>query len=171
VHVVGVVLVGPNQRILALNSVAEQILGRGCSFLVEGEVLQLALPPDGRMVRVERPSGRAPLVAWATLLQGTGSGPSYRAVTLVESERRLVVEREALGTLFRFTRAELRLAEQLIAGMTPSEAAKELGVTIHTVRTYLKRLYQKVGVKTQAGLLLALLSRAAAFTVALPPGD
>jgi DNA-binding CsgD family transcriptional regulator len=64
--------------------------------------------------------------------------------------------RACLLAAYRFTRAEMRLVEQLLAGHTPAEAAQELGVTIHTVRTYLKRLYQKVGVKSQATLIRRL---------------
>jgi len=45
----------------------------------------------------------------------------------------------------------------MIAGKTPAEAAVAIGVTIHTVRTYLKRLYHKVGVRTQATLVRTLL--------------
>lgn len=45
-------------------------------------------------------------------------------------------------------------------GRTPKEAAEELGVTIHTVRTYLKRLYIKLGVKSQAMLVRKLMQAA-----------
>ncbi len=65
-----------------------------------------------------------------------------------------------LGTAFHFTRAEVRLAEQLLLGRTPTEAAEALGVTIHTVRTYLKRLYHKTETHSQATLVRKLVQAA-----------
>ncbi len=62
-----------------------------------------------------------------------------------------------LREAFRFTRAEMRLVEQILLGKTPAEAAEALGVTIHTVRTYLKRLYHKVGARSQATLVRKLI--------------
>jgi DNA-binding CsgD family transcriptional regulator len=62
-----------------------------------------------------------------------------------------------LASVFKFTPAEVRLAEQVIQGHSPLQSAENLGVTIHTVRTYLKRLYHKAGVRTQAGLVRALM--------------
>ncbi len=55
-----------------------------------------------------------------------------------------------------FTPAELRLTEVLLDGNSPDMAAEALGVTIHTVRTYLKRLYRKLGVHSQATLICEL---------------
>ena len=70
---------------------------------------------------------------------------------LAERRRRMLVER------YRMTVAEVRLAELLMDGVTPAGAAAKLEISIHTVRTYLKRLYNKVGVRAQAGLVRALL--------------
>lgn len=66
------------------------------------------------------------------------------------------VRRTRLQRRFQFTAAELRLVEVLLDGKRPDLAAEELGVTIHTVRTYLKRLYRKLGVHSQASLVCAL---------------
>lgn len=70
----------------------------------------------------------------------------------VTRERR----RMRLQESWDFTPAELRLAEVVLDGMPPETAAAALGVTIHTVRTYLKRLYRKAGVHSQATLVCAL---------------
>ncbi len=64
--------------------------------------------------------------------------------------------RARLQERFQFTQAELRLAEVLLDGNRPDMAADLLGVTIHTVRTYLKRLYRKLGVHSQASLVCVL---------------
>ncbi|MCL4794789.1 MAG: helix-turn-helix transcriptional regulator [Bryobacteraceae bacterium] len=68
-----------------------------------------------------------------------------------ESRRQMLVRR------YRMTPAEVRLAELIMDGHQPRSAAETLDVSIHTVRTYLKRLYMKVGVKNLAGLVRALL--------------
>lgn len=70
----------------------------------------------------------------------------------------------ALRAAFHLTNAEARLVEQLLMGKTPAEAAVSLGVSIHTVRTYLKRLYLKLGVKSQA-LLMRKLLQVATFSI------
>jgi DNA-binding CsgD family transcriptional regulator len=70
---------------------------------------------------------------------------------MAERRRRMLVDR------YRMTVAEVRLAELLMDGMTPTAAAEKLEISIHTVRTYLKRLYNKAGVRAQAGLVRALL--------------
>jgi DNA-binding CsgD family transcriptional regulator len=68
-----------------------------------------------------------------------------------ESRRQMLIHR------FRLTPAEVRLAELIMDGHQPRSAAQTLDVSIHTVRTYLKRLYTKVGVKSLAALVRALL--------------
>lgn len=62
-----------------------------------------------------------------------------------------------LRELYAFTRAKMRLVEQILLGKTPGEAAEALGVTIRTVRTYLKGLYHKAGARCQAALVRKLI--------------
>ncbi len=111
---------------------------------------------DG-VIRVERPSGRDPYILWVTPLHNGSSLPSYRAVTIYSGSERNPLDLALLKETFKFTRAELALAEQVMLGRQPQEAAEALQVTIHSVRTYLKRLYNKVGVRTQAKLVRKLL--------------
>lgn len=107
-------------------------------------------------MKVDCKSGRAPYLAWITPLTNGGDGPAYKVMTIYDPERNSELSRTYLATAYRFTKAELRLVDQLLQGHTPAEAAEALGVTIHTVRTYLKRLYQKVGVRSQATLVRRL---------------
>lgn len=89
----------------------------------------------------------------------TGSNGSH-LLLVFDPEEQAAFAVPALQAVFRLTNAEARLVGQLLQGRTPSEAARELGVTIHTVRTYLKRLYLKLGVKSQAMLVRKLLQAA-----------
>lgn len=142
-----------------MNLIARQLLARDDGETLEQRILDLIRSGDldGKPVRFERKEAGAPYLLWATPLLNGAPTPTYRAVMIFDTSRQLEVCREVLTAVFGFTRAELRLAEQLLAGSTPAEAAETLQVTIHTVRTYLKRLYHKAGVRTQATLVRALL--------------
>lgn len=65
---------------------------------------------------------------------------------------------DGLMDMFRLTRSEAKLALALSDGLTLAEAAERLGVTLQTVRTYSKRVFQKTGTRRQAELVRALLT-------------
>ncbi|MBI4889889.1 MAG: helix-turn-helix transcriptional regulator [Acidobacteria bacterium] len=161
----GVVLLGPDQTALAMNSLAAQLWDS--DDLVEfregfcSPRLQLL---DGKWFKIERGCGCQPLLACITSLTDGGFS-QYRVLSIYDPERSIEITRSALQQAYRFTKAELRLVEQLLLGRTPAEAATALGVTIHTVRTYLKRLFHKVGVRSQATLVRRLVQIS---NVALP---
>ena len=48
----------------------------------------------------------------------------------------------------RLSPAELRVVDRLAAGRTPQQIARELGVTINTVRSHLKEAKRKTGSRT-----------------------
>ena len=142
-----------------MNSQARTILSECDGLSVEQDCLSTATGPctmEG-LTRVLRPSGREPYVLWITALYNGSPGSTYRAVTIYQSSQRKQLDLALLKATYKFTRAELALAGQILFGRRPQEAADELGVTIHSVRTYLKRLYNKVGVRTQARLVHKLL--------------
>jgi len=62
------------------------------------------------------------------------------------------------GALYNLSPAELRVAAALLAGKSPEEYASKAGVTMNTVRTQLKNLFQKTGTRRQSELV-AVLSR------------
>lgn len=64
-----------------------------------------------------------------------------------------------LGALYGLSPAELRVAAALLVGKSPEEYALESGVTMNTVRTQLKNLFQKTGTHRQSELV-AVLSKA-----------
>ncbi len=119
-------------------------------------VLRLPLRPEG-----------AEFLVWITPMMNGAAHPSYRLITLFEPGRRQELQRGVLAGAFRFTPAELRLAMELVNGKTPRQAAEILGVTIHTIRTYLKRLYAKTDVRSQAQLVRVLIRA----SLAVPEAD
>jgi DNA-binding CsgD family transcriptional regulator len=92
--------------------------------------------------------------------------PIYCWVTY-EQERVLVTFDDALqikrrldvaaGT-YALSPAQRRLAELLAMGTDLARAAGELGVTVNTVRTQLRRMFDKTGTRNQTALISALLS-------------
>lgn len=113
---------------------------------------------DGAVFAFARTHGQPPWIIWLTKLSdGSVTLKGWYLCCIFDSERRTEVSLGVLREAFRLTHAELRLVEQLLLGKTPAEAAQALGVTIHTIRTYLKRLYHKVGARTQATLVRTLI--------------
>lgn len=64
---------------------------------------------------------------------------------------------ERLRLLFNFSRAEARLAVQLLEGRSLKEGADELGVSINTVRSQLASIFAKTDTRRQAELLRLLM--------------
>lgn len=63
-----------------------------------------------------------------------------------------------LGKLYGFSSAELKVAAALLSGKSPEEYSQQNGASINTVRSQLKALFRKTGVRGQSELLV-LLSR------------
>jgi DNA-binding CsgD family transcriptional regulator len=61
-----------------------------------------------------------------------------------------------VAAAFNLTASEVRVLEQLCHGATALEAAVELHSSVETIRTHIKRLYQKVGVGSREALLSQL---------------
>ncbi len=74
------------------------------------------------------------------------------AVFISEPSSRRVPNEEALISLFGLTAAEARLATKLANGMTLEQAASNLSVTRETIRTHLKRIFDKTSTTRQADL-------------------
>jgi DNA-binding CsgD family transcriptional regulator len=60
--------------------------------------------------------------------------------------------------LFGLSAAEARVAERLMLGESPEQAAASLGIKISTARWHLASLYRKTGTRSQAQLMRQLLS-------------
>jgi DNA-binding CsgD family transcriptional regulator len=63
--------------------------------------------------------------------------------------------------VYRLSPAQARLAEMIVEGHDLVAAAERLGVTVNTARTQLRRMFEKIGVRSQPALVTALLSVAA----------
>ena len=88
------------------------------------------------------------------LPSGEGTGRMLIRVSLPDLQSKRLA---SLRDRFSFTAAECRIAAEVAKGLTPSEVARRLGLSVHTVRSHLKGIFPKVGVHTQAALVRALL--------------
>jgi DNA-binding CsgD family transcriptional regulator len=68
---------------------------------------------------------------------------------------------EVLRTLYGLTPAECRVALLLADGHAPRKIADMVGVTDNTVRSQIKSIFAKTGVKRQAELIRLLLNNLA----------
>ena len=93
-----------------------------------------------------------------TILDARGTGLAY--FVLIED---LAVPRghgvERIAERHRLTAAETRLAHRLAAGATLADAADALGVSVNTVRSQLRQIFQKTGVSRQAELVRLVLTQ------------
>jgi DNA-binding CsgD family transcriptional regulator len=112
-------------------------------------------PHASDVLQLARPSGRKPLIIRIVPLQ-----PKFGmlAVLVCDPEARTAVEESSLHQLYRLTRTEARLVAALARGERLEAAARALGVTLRTGRTYLKRVFVKMGVSRQADLMRLVLS-------------
>jgi DNA-binding CsgD family transcriptional regulator len=67
------------------------------------------------------------------------------------------------------TPAEWRAVYGLTRGLPPDGIAASLGVSVHTIRTQLKRAMAKAGVRTQAALVAWAFSFGRGMSPPLPP--
>ena len=88
------------------------------------------------------------------------SGPSAMLVLRVPDE--IVPEDTARGEflelVYGLTRQEATIAFQIAGGHSPDAVARTLGVSINTIRTHLKRCYEKMDVDGQTDMVSRLLS-------------
>lgn len=116
-----------------------------------------------RSLQVERPSHRPPYTVSLVPVVITGTS------SLAAPRRRLVVaitdplaqplpDERDLARAFVLTPAEARISRQLAAGREPIEIASELSVSLATVKTHLRHVYQKLEVRSRTALVQRLQS-------------
>ena len=64
----------------------------------------------------------------------------------------------AAADTFALSPAQVALSERLASGHDLASAAADLGVSVNTVRTQVRRMFEKTGTHSQTGLVSLLLS-------------
>lgn len=60
---------------------------------------------------------------------------------------------EKVKGLFRLSKRESDVVEELVSGLTDKEIARQLGISVETVRAYLKSVRAKLGVSTRTAIV------------------
>ncbi|HTO82196.1 MAG TPA: helix-turn-helix transcriptional regulator [Methylomirabilota bacterium] len=111
---------------------------------------------------IPRLSGRRPLSIIVQRLRrdtpdGSDDEPAF-VLIVSDPDREIEVDQEGLCHLLGLTPAEGRLAALLARGKHIEIAADHLGISIHTARTHLKRIFGKTNTSSQSDLIRLVLS-------------
>lgn len=161
-------------RVLGMTASAEALLSTGDALTLKGGVLTTACDADRQgleRVVAAAVAGDAPAYAVvarrrggdervfieATPLPSGASAFGARALIIVHGagvdEAMVAV---AAGSLYGLTASEAVIAARLAAGRSPSAIALERQVSLVTVRTHVRHIYEKVGVSSQLELAARL---------------
>ena len=181
---IGLIIVNDLGLMLEANHVANEILALNDGLTVDRhglkahtrdatvglhKLIAAATCGDGHVdpeatdtMALERPSGRSRLAVTVCRLplasRFLGSRRRAAAIYLTDPERRFELDSGKLRQLYKLTPAEARLAALLAQGLRLEDAATELGVSLNTVRTHLKRIFSKTETDRQAELVRLILS-------------
>jgi DNA-binding CsgD family transcriptional regulator len=179
----GVVFVDEHGHRLAANRHAQEILVAGDGLTARGNTLRAELADEtarleelltsaldrtgekrsraGGTLSITRPSGAHPLsVAVVPLhieIENLGERGPIAAIFVADPDLPLDSHEQHLRALYALTAGEARLASWLLQGKSVDEAAAAMGITVNTARAYLKRIYNKTGVRRQPELMRLLL--------------
>ena len=115
-------------------------------------------------VVVPRPSGaRGYFVSFLPVEhRGPGALRGIRLVLMVISDpsEELTIPEARLRDLFGLSRSEAKVANGMLNGLDPKEIAETLGLGISTVRSHLRRIFDKTDTKRQSELVRLLFQAA-----------
>ncbi len=135
-----------------------QRLLRKCLDATESRTFHTA----GGMLKIPRPDGSSlhlwvkPVHPDVPTLSGKPSG--YVAVYLHDPRREISIDQKRLVELYDLSKAEIRMAIELLATPNPAEVARRCCLSLHTVRSHLKMIFLKTNTKNQADLVKKLLT-------------
>lgn len=113
--------------------------------------------PSTVRLSVTRPAARPPwLVSILPIAHDVGGAAAGHAAVSIESDVRPPIDPASAADYFLLTPREADVAAVLATGRGSREAARALHIRIGTVRTHLKSLFAKTGVRSQIALALKL---------------
>lgn len=151
-----------HDRCIGWNSAADELLRDGGLVRLRGGRLVARAPGSGAMFAattrptvLRRPDGSTAGHATAHALPGHGALGRARTAVFVEPTQTRAPERlrRALMAAYALTAREAELAVWLADGLDLSQVAATMGVSTEGVRTRLKVVYGKTGVRNQSALV------------------
>lgn len=172
---IGVIVFDETRRVVAKNKAATEIIDGVDGLSMGSEGLETLLAshnrpataisnaspghlPKGMRFSAHRASNRGPVAIMTWPLPGRPTAVSNGLVALISDPYRQSGQFEVamIMELFSITPAEARMASKMAHGNSLDRIAKELGISIHTARTHLKRIFEKIGVERQSELVHVL---------------
>jgi len=178
------VLLDGHGRVFSMNDCAEQLLARSPFLGVRSDVLRCANGVDGKplakaielVLAAHRNRCRSQRGVGLQLETSPGNGvldivvkplisdrllesrDTPAAVVYINDCRQPGIELDpaVLVGMYGFTNCESQLAALLARGTNLSDAAEHLGVSINTVKTHLRGVYEKMGTNKQARVVAQL---------------
>jgi DNA-binding CsgD family transcriptional regulator len=172
----GVIVSDGTGRVIEMNVIAEQIIREGDGLrLRQGKLFAHRAFETGKLaallsaatatndmcaighMAIGRPNNKAPYLLSVAPLETnlTNYGRPVALTLVIDPDARLPTH-DHLAGLFGLSPAESRVAIAIMSGKLIRDIATELGVEIATLRTQLRSIFHKVGVKRQADLVRVL---------------
>jgi DNA-binding CsgD family transcriptional regulator len=156
------------------NIAARELLSAGDGLWLLGSLLKVGLPTENgalhaairaalqplsvrtrasEIVTISRPSGAAPYVLLVASLPTATPDTEHAMILIGDLEWPGIAAGAQLRQVFGLTEAEAEVAAALINGHDPREIARRRGVETSTIRTQVKRILGKAGVRRQVDLV------------------
>lgn len=114
-------------------------------------------------VAISRMEGAQPYVVRAAVNTGADlAAPRHCLLMIVDPDSAAQSSTSIWRAMFDLTECELLIAEGMVSGLRIADIAEQRGVSVETVRSQTKRMYERLNVSSQAAAA-ALLSRTAPF--------
>lgn len=152
-----VAIVQQDLSILATNAACAQLLSTGDEIRVQDGRLACQQEAHSEALRAAVSSIGASPILWTcpakqigqfwvmrveSLSTTTTTAVSITMNTTAKPAQRIWAD---LSIPFQLTRSERRMAQLLYEGLSVSDAAEQMQITVETARTHIRRLYQKTG--------------------------
>jgi DNA-binding CsgD family transcriptional regulator len=95
------------------------------------------------------------LLTWDVLADSRDS--LHTVFFIINPDQKIQIDVQALCRLFRLTASEAKVAALIANGTHLDDVAVELDISLNTVRTHLRHIFEKTGVERQADLIHLLL--------------
>ncbi len=171
---VPVIVVAAGRRIVIANAAAETMLSEGHLVKSVSGALAAARGDEGLGDAIDR-AGKGDLVIGlkgigVPLVSTTGEraaayvlpiagkdlrsemGKGFATVFLARRGEHLPTAIEVLRSMFDLSQMEARVAAMIANGTAPTDIAAALGSSVNTIRTHLKRAFEKTNTPTQSAL-------------------
>lgn len=111
---------------------------------------------DVAAASLQRRDGTSSLQVVARRLRRSRAGIDGLLLTAADPARVHTPPPVLLEQLFALTPREARIASAIVSGVRADDVASQMRIAKNTVRTHLKNIYAKTGVRTQAELVRAI---------------